>query len=285
MKIAQSLDDYIFSNIFLHPSLYYRGNFEHSRFRVLNHTFLVNGNGVEYVPELKNFNNHGAPVLSKNKKNRLKNGEKLVEVCAGGKILNLGKKTVWRNLDKKYKIYLEKDFNKLGIKYLLDQQELPDNFDESTIGNVNVVSVYPDRNIEYEEKLDKLGDNAFRKPYPFSLHYVPMWDRQNNKLISKDLIAADWCEGIVWTCQKALDWINSKEFDKDRYYNWAPTVGKNGCYFTEKWNKKKSVEQICTDYAMPFKNYESAREMAVDIVARNKKEKIDTARLMIDTYK
>lgn len=285
MKLAISLDDYIYSQIFYWPSLYYREDFEKSKLRVLNYLFLVNGTGIKYSPEFRNFNSNKYAAISNNRKNRIKQGEKLIEVCKGGKILDyFSHKKVSRNLDKRYKIYFERDFYKLNIKFFKNYEIVSKDITESEVENANVITIYPDDNIEYEKMLDKLNQNCFYRPYPFSLHYVPMWDEENKKLIDKDLIADDWREGIIWVYEKSLAWLTSESFYKDTYFNWALTVGKPGCTFTQRWNNN-SLEKMCKDYEIPFKEYKSPKEMSIDLVEKNKKEKIDTAQLIIDTYK
>lgn len=269
-KIAITLDDYVCSSIFNYPSLYLKDNFENSRMAVLKQTFQVIGNGVEYCPNSKNFNNHRYHALAKEKKARLKNGEKLVEVCNGGEIINFSTKKVWRDLNKYDKTYFSNDFIKLNIPHLINGQELPKKFKESKIASTKVIEIYPNKPFK-------------ESPYPYSLTYTPMWE--NGKLIEKELILEDWRKGIVDVYEWALDWMESDKFNQDHYYNWSYKVGEKGCIFTENWNNKKSVQQICKDYEIAYKEYSNPKEMAIDIVSKQRKNYINTAKRIINAYK
>jgi len=268
-KLAVSLEDYIYTSIWSHPCSYSRNTWLESKFAVLRQLFLVIGNGVEYVPEFKNFNSHEYPILPEETKAKLNSGEKIVVVWKGYSVIE---------------VCFYKDFIKSGREHLI--HEKPSFKDrEKTLK----ADVYPDNHYSYIERLNKLKENdgSFDKPYPYSLHHTPMWDRENHKLIDKDLILPDWREGIVEIYIWAKEWMESDNFDKDDYFNWTLKLKTNdeNSYFMRKWNERESMEQLCVAYAIPFKDYQEPMDMVRDIVAKNRKKYIDTAQLIVDTYK
>jgi hypothetical protein len=271
-----SLEDYIYRSIWAYPSLYLRNTIRESRGAVLRHLFLTIGNGIEYNPELKNFNNNNYTRLPQNVADRIKAGEKIVEVCKGYH---------------KQAIYFYNDFIQSDNKHLLDVKT-PTVW--RLIETLVKATVYPDGHYRYVQLLKKNAqrennsdDTDFKRPYPYSLEYVPMWDRAAKKLIDKNLILSDWREGIVEIYTWAKEWMESEKFDKNDYFNWTLSLGKQGGqdFINNQWAKRKSMKQLCKDYGIPYAHYQTPEDFVKVVVAKSRKRYIDTAQLIIDTYK
>ena len=265
-----TLEDYIYHSIWGYPSLYSRNTHEESRRTVLDHMFLTIGNGVEYNSELKNFSPPNVKKLPEKTIKRIKAGEKIV--------------VVYKGYDIKERHFYE-DFIKSDQKHLLNVKNPRDwRLQESLVK----ATVYPDDHYMYINLLNKLksNDGSFSRPYPYSLHYTPMWDREAKKLIDKELILPDWREGIVEIYTWARDWMVSDEFDNNDYFNWALKFNEQDkdSYFMKKWNNKESVEQLCGEYEIKPKQYENPIDMVRDIVAKSRQKYIDEAQLIINTY-
>lgn len=271
-KSTVSLVDYIYASIFYYPGLYSRNTYEESRLAVLKHLFLVIGSGIEYDPETKAFNNGTEKRVSEEIISRLKAGEKIVVVLEG----------IYTK-----EVHLYEDFIKSDQKYLLKVKPSKDPMERlrQLDSKFKKAEIYPDAHNNYIELLKKHREGeCFCRPYPYSLEYTPMWDRQAKRLMDRELILPEWREAIVEIYTWARDWMQSDKFDNDNYFNWPLKLGRPGCYFTNKWNTRKSMEQLCEDYGIPYKDYQNPLDMVKDIVAKQRKGYIDTAQLIIDTY-
>jgi hypothetical protein len=267
-----SLEDYIYTCIFRYPSLYSRNTIKESRRAILDHLFLVIGNGIEYNPESKNFSHPEYKKLPQEHIDRIKAGEKIVVVYKGYN---------------KQGVSFYKDFIKTNQKYLLGVKPKWDEHETAL-----KAEVYPDEHYQYIELLkgnlrweNNSDDTDFDSPYPYSLEYVPMWDRAAKKLIDKDLILPDWRDGIVEIYTWAREWMESEKFDKNDYFNWVLGLNKPGSYFKSKWEKRESMEKLCGDYEIPYADYQTPEDFVKVVVAQQRKKYIDTAQLIIDTYK
>lgn len=266
-KSIIKLEDYIWASVFRYPRLYSRNTYQESRMAVLKHLFLVIGNGIEYNPELNNFNNHEYTCLLPEIVDRLKAGEKIVQVIRGYETVE---------------VCFYKDFIDSGRENLLNIT-MPQSFELRQ--KLLMAEIYPDSHYIYINFLNNsnCNDGAFDSPYPYSLEYTPMWDRQNRKLMDKELILSDWREGIVEIYTWARDWMKSDKFEKNNYFNWANKLDKDSL-FLDNWKNKRSVEEFCINYGIEPKQYQNPLDAAKDIVAKNRKQRIDTAQLIIDTY-
>lgn len=271
-KVPISVVDYIYSSIFYYPALYSRNTYEESRLAVLKHLFLVIGTGVEYDPETKAFSDGSKECIPQDIIVRLKDGEKTVVVSEG----------IYTK-----EVHLYKDFIKSDQKHLLKVKPSKDPMERlrQLDSKFKKAEIYPDAHNNYIKLLKKdKEDGCFQRPYPYSLEYTPMWDRQAKRLMDKKLILPEWREAIVEIYTWARDWMQSDKFDNDNYFNWSLKLDGPSCYFTEKWNNRKSTEQLCEDYDIPYKDYQNSLDMVKDIVAKQRKRYIDTAQLIIDTY-
>lgn len=265
-----TLEDYIYASIYHYPGLYSRNTYEESRYSVLNHLFLVIGTGVEYNPETKTFSDGSKESVSQEIIARLKAGEKIVQISKGYNTIE---------------VCFYDDFIKSGRQELLEVKRPKDWKLQETLVKA---TIYPDDHYRYIDLLKEFkdGDECFHRPYPYSLEYTPMWDREAKKLIDKELILDDWREGIVEIYTWARDWMVSDKFDNNDYFNWALNFNEKDkeSYFMKKWNNKESTEQLCEEYAIEPKHYENPIDMVKDIVARARRKYIHEAQLIINTY-
>jgi hypothetical protein len=282
-----TLENYIYSSIFAYPSLYYKENWEFSKREVLNQLFLVISNGVEYVnPKNEigkgHFNNSGFKVISKKDKKRIFQLESIVTVSP----LSISDfDTVWGDRNKKYTMFLS-DFLKLKLPYFNQGDNLPEDFSSEKYKNYKVICEYPSSNRSYRDKLKRLGRWEEWSPYPFSIKYCPFWNSEKDCFITKEMIAPDWVEGIIWIYTQTKNWFeNDEKFLADNYYNFSLDVGKNCCVFTQSWNKKKSVEDLCKSYEIPFKNYQTPKDVAVDICLKRRHDYIQECDKILNYYK
>lgn len=279
------LESYIAGCVWEYPSLYYRNDWKTTRQLVLNHLFLVNGNGIEYhnpqnLPGKGIFKGGSRDkIRSKNKEiqNRFKSGEKLVRIYN-----KIDKKWVNRKFDdfvfiwpdresKEYGMFLD-DYLKLNKKYLEVGSKIKYN-DSKTLSFNNLIEIYPEIDKKYNWS-----------PYPFSFKYNPLWDWENNKLIPKENIAPDWLAGILEIWKQARDWVeDDNKFLKDEYFNWA-ALGKDNQQFINKFNKQNDIVKFCIDYGIELYAYESAKDMAEAIVKKSRQEYVDTTNQIIQFY-
>src|SRR6185503_18150433 len=82
--MIMNMEDFVFSSIYNYPSLYYSSSFEESKIRVLDHVFLVIGNGIEFIPEDGSFgpwcDKENYAAVDSDSKNRILRGDKLARL-------------------------------------------------------------------------------------------------------------------------------------------------------------------------------------------------------------
>jgi len=255
-----------------YPSLYYKETFKKSRNSVLRHLYTVIGSGTIFIKDKKYFSFGDKIKISKKTIARILDNEKIVKV---GDIAKLSTQLgIFPDINKshKNKIYFLKDFLKKNIKHL----KWGDKYNGENLDEYKVIEVYPE-----EEKY------PFH-PYPFSLEYVPFWNRKNKCFIPKNKILDDWRQGIVDIYTEYFNWFRDDgKWSKDHYYNCVdkPDFGNSDCIFTQNWNKALDKLKFCENYGIEPKIYDTPKEMAIDVVNNNRKKYIENCNKIIEFYK
>lgn len=263
--------EYIISSIWKFPTLYYYHTFEECRRAVLHHLFLVIGNGIVMYKDGSFGDDRGSEKIKRfsSREARILAGERIFVTYKSYKFDSfVGCDTYSEG---KEAVYFEKDFNKTGLKMVEWLSDTP--CPEFDIKTHRVVQVLPKGN-------DHL---RMYKPYPFDLKYTPFWDREN-KCFRKN-VDPEWAKEIVWIYKLSLAWFsNDEEFYKDTYYNWADSLESIGGYFLTKWEKKKSVFDLCKDYKLKSFDYKTPREFAKAVVERDRAKRIRDCKKVIKFY-
>ncbi len=272
------LETYILRSIYAWPSLYYKPTMQESRRAILNQLFLVLGSGVEYNAKTGTFDKdckrNNIVSISKRTKDRILKGEKLCYVYTkiDGKFNGDVFPFVWPDRDSKETKRFLKDIVKTKKSYLecgvkLEMPIKPSDYEL-------YVEIWPKDKNEYEWS-----------PYPFCWKYLAFVDETTQKLINRNLIQDDWREGIVEIYTATLAWFeDDAKFFGDRYYNWSENI-KAGDMFHKNWDKHPDCVGRCEDYAIPYKEYATPKDMARDCVKFNRAKYIAECKQIIDYYK
>ena len=198
------LEDYIYKSLLEYPSLYLCNNYEDSKMLVLNHLFLVNGNGMDWAIS-KGGNHEGYLVEDKYKKTKDDEWIRLPDKPYGKPVIK--NKLSFIELLEKYKNeYLEdskyksiREFNARipeRIKILIREQKLKD--------------------MENGNYLQKFEEHT---PYPFASEYWPYAE------IDINLIKPDWREGMLQCFEWALNFYTDKETNKTYVLKYGNYIG------------------------------------------------------------
>jgi len=228
------LKDYILDSVYRYPSLYASETYEDARSKVLNHLFLVNGNGIEWA-NTKDPSKGGYLVHPQFYKYR---GE-------------------WeRKIDKPYgreKFDMEwNDILGFAISNYLnnDYGELEDNFRRNSFDQI---SGYSDR--VKECRLKSIADGSWvggvrEKPYDYYDQGWPFYDIEKG-LQKLEFVKPDWLEGMIEIKEWALKfYLHPDKFHKDKDYPNGKTAADQFKEGIERRNEYKNWEEVLKAYEL-----------------------------------
>jgi hypothetical protein len=217
------IKDFISKNIQEYPTLFKDADYEKSKLKVLDHTFFVIGNGLDFA-DTENPNEGGYIVDSKYKFN-----EKTYEYD--------------RIKDKPYGQEKYKDFPKdyfeSDVYYVSFSEPLLDMVHKKESLNKDRIYLRYKRN-DGEPNIYLANSTYEFKPYPFSKEYSLGCRVLNEGLFLQD----DWMEELIFLCKKTLEFFNNEsQYKRDAYYPNENDYQKDLRHFETKY-QEKGVEGI-----------------------------------------
>ena len=272
-------ETFIAQSIFRFPTLYFRNDIEKSKIRVLDHAFLVIGNGIEFKNgsfswshSSRSDKDRKKQKFNKETKKRVLSGEKIVTVYnytqhPDGLEHNFQRMSEMSKASEYTAFLSDLDMNcYIDYEVAIKLKELPP----------NTKGVFDDGQRDYI--------SYDYKPYPFSIEYTPFWNREKKAFIPKDDIKKYWRDSIIFIYQKALEWFSDdKKFFADDYYNWLLREDSKK-QFLDNWNKEPNKVKLCSDYGIKLFDYTDMEQMIKAIIKHRQQEYISNAKKVIDFY-
>lgn len=222
-KDAPRLDDVVRQSIYSYPTLYRQDNYEHSRLTVLNHLFLVIGNGYEWHPDGYLYyvmpNKQGRKTLPKN----------FFEMNLY--TFDLPKKSkadLEKALKNKFYYFRKEHYGNLSVVFEAEKKEaqkLADIFAENQTGTKTAHYAGTKEHYEFLRKYGDVPDHFIIHPYPISEYSAisEIFNKRTNSLHIQnfDLVPQpDWLAGAIDIAVATLDFYEDEE--KAKYNSYHP---------------------------------------------------------------
>lgn len=280
------ISNIVYNSIYNYPSLYYKWEFAQSRLAVLNHTFLVIGNGMDLKLQKGKYVFMGFKNTPKDIKQKIDNNEPFVVISKADQEFSSKFKMVWpdRNGTIQKRMFLS-DYEKLDKNYPEFGHELKEDEDSPEF----LIQKYPDKEHTFQVT-----------PYPFSIQYCPFMDinpntkkytYKNIKNItveeiaeSKKMIPEDYSEAIVEVFLWALEFYeNDEKFLADSYYNWKADAAFKKKYI-EATSSDSKHKKFCEYYELEVKQYIDVDDFVNHCVANQRNRYITDCKKIIQAF-